>query len=210
MKPRKLLISILNYGNHQSSYLKMIEDEFRNYKEFEVTILHGETKLSHRTDLYNKIEEYDLFLYVENDIRIKEDAILAYLKYDWEIPINNCIGFIRYENRPNSDIKYIPDQNPNLARGCEIIENILEINGKKYFTLLNVHQGCWLLTRKKLKEAAKSLNFYSLPHPAKLECAASGLFSNWQNWGGTVRPIFPIDPPRLRKIADTPSTKQIL
>jgi hypothetical protein len=194
----KILISIANYGDSQLNYLNTIIDEFRSYKRYDITInVHStvpvyrkdinltlydpsiKTKLVsvHRKEFVNSIEDYDLFLYTENDILIKEETIDTFLKYELLLDINHCLGFIRYEKLPNDENIYItPDVFFNVPkRGMD--NNNININNISYFTLQNDHQGCWILSQNKLKNIISNFQFIS--DTSNLESGASEIYSKW-------------------------------
>jgi hypothetical protein len=123
----KLLVSIPNYGDQNLKYLDTVVDEYRSYKNYDVTInVHSTVPIprndinviqydpftvstllyKHRQEFVDKKDDYDLFLAADNDVLIKEDAIDVYLKHDKILPANHCLGFIAYEMYPGNENLY--------------------------------------------------------------------------------------------------------
>jgi hypothetical protein len=106
-------------------------------------------------------DDYDLFVYSENDILIQERNLEGFLRETERLPHDHVTGFLRYERRENDDALYLIDAHPHFP---VLKEKDLEINGRRYFTLYNVHQGSWVLTRDQLKRAIRSGGFDVMPH----------------------------------------------
>lgn len=205
---KKILVSIANYGDGQLPYLNQIITEFKSYKDFDVTInVHTTVDLNidginvikypdsikslltfkHRSEFYDQQEDFDLFLYDENDMLIKEDAIKTFIKYDDKLPQDTCIGFLRYELKNNDDNIYLLEMNPHW--GEPIKSKNLNIVNSMYFQASNVHQGCWLLSKEKLKIAMTSGNYFKEIN--SLETGASGIFEDWSELRGNIKKVFP-------------------
>ena len=202
---KKLLVSIANYGDDQLGYLNRVIDEFKSYKEFDVSVtIHSTTNINrsdiklvmhpisvkfflvfkHRMEFYEQRDNFDLFLYNENDMLIEEEAIKTYCKYDDSLPIDTCLGFLRYEQRINDNNLYFPDMNPFW--GETIKEKDIQIGDSKYFKTQNPHQGCWLLSKAKLKTFLFSDGYFIETN--SLETGATGPFLDW-GLGGNIKKV---------------------
>lgn len=208
----KLLVSISNYGTSQLPYLNSAIDEYLSYKKYDVTVVVDSTvpldrddvtvilqdpsllhllAHTHRQYFVDKQDDYDLFLYAENDILIKEEAIDTFLKYDQMFNYNQCLGFIRYEMRENDPKFYFPDVNSHWP--C-IKSKRTEVNGSDFFEFINVHQGCWILPKEKLKHVINYSDFLilgskSIPNriqPGLLETGASSIYRGWGSGNGII------------------------
>ncbi len=232
----KLLVSISNYGPGQLKYLQTVIDEFRSYKNYDVTInVHttvpiGRTDINeflydpekvgrmsylHRQEFFNNRGNYDLFLFVENDILIKEEAVDVYMKYNAKLPINYCLGFLSYEQRPTDDpadknlylmnlwpsVEHSPQQirTTNMVAGPSYIANRnMEINGEKYFMLTNVCQSCYLLSSDRLNLAITNSNYLKTDYNG-LETSHCGIFSIWTHADGIIHKVHTKNLEDLRK-----------
>ena len=126
----------------------------------------------HRPLFYNKIEEYELFIYTEDDIRVTPRTIAAYLyqtkvlqdKLGFEKSLNYNVGIVRYEYNFPSNV--LMDDNtrhvtqnvtrvywehsyhfPAIPKVVDIVPGL----DQEYVHMLNHHQGMFLATRDLLK-----------------------------------------------------------
>jgi len=124
----------------------------------------------HRCDVLFLQDEYDLFIYTEHDQLITKRNIDAYLAATRELPDDVIAGFLRYGYRSEDPYaggeKYLIDlyEHAGFKPFEDIEDPWVEINGKRYFTTKNRHQGCWLLTREQLKRAIASEGFVASWH----------------------------------------------
>lgn len=176
-------IVIANYGTEQLQHLYKSIEEFKSYKKYKVDItvyttvpVNEKHKLYHpgverflpftcRRDLADDIDNYDLFLYNENDHLITEDNIDAFLEHTATLSDNQVSGFIRYEMRDGE--KILLDLNP--AREFALVNQRYENN----FSIHNLHQGCFLLTRQQLKKITETEKFFMLP--SSIEYSVTGM-----------------------------------
>lgn len=206
----KILVSLSSYGSKNLHLLNSVIDEYKLYKKYDVTvevhctvplprtdvnqIIHNNpptTCLFHREDFIREQDKYDLYLFSEYDILIKESAIDTYLKYDNQLPIDYCMGFIRFEYGPDNT-KYFIDW--WLVPEYNYIESSsLVIQGVEYFTVTNPHQACYLLTKDKLKYAIENSNFnLTSLDELGIESSSSTVFSNWSAGPrGVIKKVYP-------------------
>lgn len=132
----------------------------------------------HRTLFYERLEQYDLFIYTEDDIRVTPSTVAAYLSETARVrqliqgtgykPSDFNIGIVRYEYSYPPNV--IIDDNTrhatmNVSRvywehsGFDrpVVPNaILEVEQQplvsEYVTMRNHHQGMFLATRELLAE----------------------------------------------------------
>lgn len=183
----KLLVCIAQYGLNQIDYLKTILFEYASFN-YEVDVIidyteqlppeifpqnlrvklhqhpqaigHGLT-FSHRAHMVELKDNYDIFIYTENDILIKEKNINSWLSVQSSLPPYAITGLLRYEQFPNSDQKYLMDAHPDFPM---ILDKTVSIQGERYFRLVNLHSGCWILTKQMLHFAISTGNFMVAPH----------------------------------------------
>lgn len=216
----KLLVSLSSYGTKNINYLEKVIDEFLSYKNYDVTIsLHctvpltrtdiqqqvydnpKNTCLFHREEFIKEKDNYDLFLFAEYDILVQEIVIDTYLKYDKVLPMDHCVGFLRYENTPEN-LKYYIDIWPHAHGGGYIRSRNIAINGKEYFSFANPHQACFLLTKEKLKYVIENTDFnFTDLNGLGIESAASSVFSDWE-YGprGILKKVYPKNREDLEKL----------
>lgn len=215
----KLLVSLSSYGNKNLQYLNQVIDVFKSYQNYDVTIdvhctvpidrtdinqiIHDNpetTCLFHRSDFIREQDNYDLFLFAEYDMLIREHCIDTFLKYDKLLPIDHCLGFIRYENTPEQ-IPYLIDLWTNISSYSYIRDYNININDVSYFSLSNVHQACYVLTKDKLKYVIENIQFdNSSLQGHGPELASSGIFKHWPiGPAGIINKVLPINRDDLEK-----------
>lgn len=206
----KILISIANFGDKQLNYLNTVIDEYRSYKKYDITInVHSTVKLDrndicliyhdptsvgrvaylHRQEFVDLKNEYDMFLFSENDILIKEEAIDTYLKYNSLLPVNYCLGFIRYEKKsidnPLDKNFYCLDQWPRVGH---INTKNITVNENSYFILQNPFQSCFLLSQDRLNFVINNHDFLKTDYNG-IESSSGGIYVNWGNSGGVINKV---------------------
>jgi hypothetical protein len=215
----KLLVSLSSYGNKNLQYLNHVIDVFKSYKTYDVSIdvhctvaierddinqiVHDNpatTCLFHRQDFIREQDNYDLFLFAEYDMLIQEHCIDVYMKHDKILQHDQCLGFIRYENTPDSG-QYLIDLWKNIP-GYDYIQNKhIQVNDVQYFDLTNVHQACYLLTKDKLKYVIQHTDFdITSLHGNGPELSSSGIFKYWPiGPAGVIHKVLPLDRSDLEK-----------
>ena len=186
----KLRVAIANYGPSHLEHLTEVVREFSSYRKHQVDLTVYSTlpvEANHkifdlsierglpfacRKDMADSVDAYDLFLYVENDMLITEDNIDAFLEHQALLPEYQISGFYRYEL--NNGVKLLLDLNPFWGK-------VVVKEYDRDFTVINQHQGCWLLTRSQLQHCIASGNFLVDPHMGPygiLEQGASDPYTN--------------------------------
>jgi len=218
----KILVCIPDYGEGQKNHLKRILHEYDSMI-FDITVavfltddmdfsqfnnIHiqkfffdREIKLmlahQHKKFMAENIDNYDLFVYSENDMLITESNIDIFIKLSEKMRGTKFVpGFIRYELK-DDNYKYLIDfhsGNCTLRHGSfwmkfyalkhyivknKVIESRLELNGEMYFEPNNLHQASYLLTRDQFKMVLGSGSYFKGPDSgfgAVLESAASDVY----------------------------------
>ena len=103
----KLLVVIANYGTNQLSHLDKVLYEYKNYKNIDVDIIvHTNETISNnvnqiliknldnwnrlpfttRKTIFDRKDDYDLFIYSENDHLITENNVKSFLNVTHILP----------------------------------------------------------------------------------------------------------------------------
>lgn len=134
---------------------------FKNIRVFQ-KLYHKDIKakltFTNREDFIRYKRDYDLFIYSENDMLITQKNLETFLKYESLLPSNYITGFLRYEVGLDGSF-YLTELHPYSPL---IYEKELIINEHRYFTIHNVHQGCFVLTREKLERISDYPEFKML------------------------------------------------
>jgi len=104
----------------------------------------------HRKQMNDLIDNYDIFMYVEDDMDIPYENFLNYIENFKLLWPNYIPGFIRIETKDSLD--YSPDT-PSLNDITEIkYDDIVIIDTKKFITLKCPYHAFWILPKKELKD----------------------------------------------------------
>ena len=204
----KILLAIPHYGSTNRKYLLNCLREYNSFRDCQIvvhiysteefnvsefsnlTVYFSEFDSSigqmlvhqHKPWFFELKDQFDYFIYCEDDVFITEWNFQTYIKEQKNLPTPFACGFLRYEHKPNKAYKFLFDQHPVHSihrRGKEVIKNNYIINQNSYFEVYNIHQGCYILTKDLLDIAIKSGKYldrqdYYAGHP--LEGAASDVY----------------------------------
>lgn len=179
----KILISVANYGQENIGYLQYILNEYNNIGLTETVTVCIDTTVKveelerydnvkiiqrifdssikqnlvfeHRTFMKDNLNNYDLFIYTENDILITMNNIMAFVDFCKKRRKKYILGFIRYEMISISSKKYFIDFGKKGLH-LPIIKKLVKIDGEDYLEITNIHQACFLLTKEQLSTILNS------------------------------------------------------
>jgi SAM-dependent methyltransferase len=189
----RVLIVIASYGTANDRYLARVISEYKlmpfrikiivltnSYKKVDPEI---ELKIGlpskdpwslpfgHQRIFAEHINEYDLFVYSEDDILIRERNIRAIVDITACLEPSEIAGFLRVEYDNNSR-KYFCDIHNHFHWHTDSVVS------RKEYTLAffsNEHAACYMLTKEQLKTAINSGGFLVAPHCWKYDllCTAA-------------------------------------
>jgi len=207
MEDKKLCIFISHFGTDHS-YLKRLLEEFETYNAKEILVniyctdkeisnIHKPSKIGikykyfnesighdlvnqYKNDLVKFVDNFDLFMYSEDDILITEENIKCFLEWKDILFSNEICGFLRYEEKNGE--KYFIDMHHSFPS--------LKHKTSNLFSIHNLHQGCWILTKKQLIKLLDYIPDYIENHPkyGKLEQGAT-----WPFIIGKFTKLYPMD-----------------
>lgn len=177
---KKLLVCIaFHYAEHRIPYLKLVVEEFDNYKIPFTVIIDTNSEATenieflkkehinvvvhsnlahpfhltsqHKFHILNYIDLYDWFLYIEDDMVLPYNNFFQFTKKFKDLWPKYIPGFIRVEqyNGPDSD-KFSPDIMIEINNGM-----VVEVDNKKYVNMpyhYNYH-AFWILPKEAIKDA---------------------------------------------------------
>lgn len=125
----------------------------------------------HKALFADRQDEFDLFIYSEDDILIRQDQIEAFLQATEELPEDKIAGFSRFEEDQHQH-RFCCDMHSHYHWR----PGSLQRHGSHayaYFT--NMHSACYVLTRAHLKRCIDSGGFLVPPHEGcyDLLCSAA-------------------------------------
>jgi SAM-dependent methyltransferase len=178
----KILVAITNFGTGNRPFLERLLNEYRSMSHQvdlvvlsnigkdlgnEVEVLVGlptrdpwSLPFGHKKLFADRIADYDLFIYSEDDTLITERNVVAFLRATEVLAEDEIAGFLRTEQDAEGR-RYFPEVHAYFrwdplslrARG-----------GKKCAWFSNEHSACYILTRDQLRRAISSGGFLVPPH----------------------------------------------
>ena len=189
----KILIAIASYGVANDRYLRQVVEEYQGMQGIvDIVVLCERSKpvpfgtrllvglptrdpwslpFAHKRLFSDHVDEYDLFIYAEDDILITQDNVQAFLEASSILPEDEIAGFLRIELGPDGQLYY-----PDVNRQFHWDPQSVRARGPQVFARFSCeHSGCYILTRVQLKRAIASGGFTVEPHQGKydLACTAS-------------------------------------
>jgi 2-polyprenyl-3-methyl-5-hydroxy-6-metoxy-1,4-benzoquinol methylase len=187
----KMIVAIANYGTKNVEYANKLIQEYQSMpfdvdiyilseapKDYgkDVTVLVGlpdkdpwSLPFAHKKLFSDNIDNYDVFIYSEDDTLIRKKNVLAFLKASDALGAEYLPGFIRYELYPDGKKNY-----PDIHGPYHWISNSVAENGQ-YVTaqLNNYHSACYVLTQTQLRKAIASGGFLVPPHSGRYDLICS-------------------------------------
>jgi 2-polyprenyl-3-methyl-5-hydroxy-6-metoxy-1,4-benzoquinol methylase len=183
----KILVVLANFGHANDRHLARVVDEYRSM-EYSVDIvvtsdipreLGSEVQVvvglpennpmalpfAHKKLFAERADQYDLFIYSEDDILISKQNIDAFLSVTKVLPEHKIAGFVRSEIDSAGNRYY----DPPLACFHWDPLSVVKIAEYTFGFFTNQHSGCFMLTQAQLKRAIASGGFVVGPHEGKYE-----------------------------------------
>jgi SAM-dependent methyltransferase len=199
----KILVAIANHGTKNTRYLTTLLNEYRSMPfDIDIIALSNIPKdlgndvevvvgcptnnpwslpFGHKKIFADRLPDYDLFIYSEDDTLITERHIRAFLRTAEVLPKHEIPGFIRYEldesgkryySTIHSHFHWIPSSVKSLAPYT-------------FARFTNDHSACYLLTREQLKAAIASGGFLVEPHEDRYDLLVSAATDPYTRCGLT-------------------------
>lgn len=126
---------------------------------------------AHKKIFADRVNDFDLFIYSEDDTLITESNIKAYLKACTVLADNEIPGFFRFERGVDGQLNY-PEVHGPFHWDCQSVRNR---SGWVFASFTNEHSACFVLTQRQLKRAIASGGFLVEPHHGKYDfiCTAA-------------------------------------
>lgn len=193
----KILTAIANYGIKNKDYLNTLLREYRSMPyNIDIVVLSDIPKelgsdievivglsnknpwslpFGHKKIFAERVNNYDLFIYTEDDILITEENIKAFLEAVQILPKKEVAGFMRFEvdsSNQGGAARWFPDVYGNFHWTPDSVKSIREYT---FASFTNEHSACYMLTKEQLKKAVESGGFVVVPHEGKYDllCTAA-------------------------------------
>jgi 2-polyprenyl-3-methyl-5-hydroxy-6-metoxy-1,4-benzoquinol methylase len=125
----------------------------------------------HRELFIKRVNQYDLFIYSEDDTLIREENLSAYMQASAQLPENILPGFVRFEVHANGDLNF-----PDIHAAVHWqVDSVGKAGSYVYASLTNDHSACYVLTQAQLMRAIASGGYTTQPHSGRYDmlCAAA-------------------------------------
>jgi SAM-dependent methyltransferase len=179
----KVLVVVANFGSKNDLYLRRLINEYRSVpfdvdmvvmsnlhkelgRDVEVVVVDLQGKdpwtlpFAHKEILARRLNDYDLFVYSEDDTLITERNLRAFLEVSAALREDEILGFMRFEEGRDGEVHF-PD-----VHGCFHWDpKSLRSRGTyKFAFFTNEHSACYVLTQEQLRRAINSGGFLVRPH----------------------------------------------
>ena len=174
---KNILAVLVNYGEEQLHYLQQVVNELKSFKKYKVTIFVNSNipldmikgidyvnviqlddyqllPLTCKQVIWNYKDDFDVFLFGENDHLFQEHHIDKYLEYTSILPKNRIAGLIQYEE--NETGKYYPAYHAHYDWDYNSVE---QYDGRKFAHFTNIHQATFILTKSQLLNIGEMYDF---------------------------------------------------
>ncbi|MGO9531622.1 MAG: class I SAM-dependent methyltransferase [Syntrophobacteraceae bacterium] len=187
----RILIAIANHGFKNSSFLRAAMREYKSMpcstdiiiitdvaKEFDFDaelVVGAPTKdpwslpFRHQEIFARRIDDYDLFIYSEDDMLVTWQNIESFLRATEVLPENYIPGFIRYELDAEGK-KHFPDI---LGPYHWKSGSGTRAGGAVFAELSNYHSACYIVNRNQLQRAIRSGGYLVRPHKGRYDLLCS-------------------------------------
>lgn len=189
----KILVAIANYGTGSRKYVDQVLDAYRAMShDVHLVILSNIPKdmgddvevivglpsknpwslpFGHKQLFADRIDDYDLFIYSEDDIHVSEPAIDAFVEASKHLNDAEIPGYMRVEFADDERMSY--DMVHSFYRWDP--RTVVERNGELYAWFSNEHAATYILTQEHLQRSIDSGGFLVEPyeHRYDLLCTAA-------------------------------------
>lgn len=188
----KILVAIASWGTKNDQYLARLIQEYASMSfDVDVVVLSNVPKpvgpgaevflvdlrgkdpwslpFAHKKIFAEHLNDYDLFIYSEDDTLITESNIRAYLKACAVLEGNEIPGFFRFESGTDGRINY-PEVHGPFHWDCQSVRRRKD---HVFACFTNEHSACYVLTRGQLERAITSGGFLVEPHCGKYDLICS-------------------------------------
>lgn len=200
----KVLVAIANFGAKNDAYLRRLINEYQSMP-FDVHIvvlsnLHKELgsevelvavdlqgrdswtlPFAHKEILASRLNDYDLFIYSEDDTLITERNLRAFLDVSAALHEDEIAGFMRFELDQDGELHF-----PDVHGYFHWDMRSLRSRGQNQFaSFTNEHSACFVLTRQQLRKAIESGGFLVGPHQFMYDLACTAATDPYTQCGFT-------------------------
>ena len=136
---------------------------------------------AHRPIFVERADDYDLFVYSEDDTLIEQRHLDTFVELQGHLPDDVITGFMRFEEYPDGKRSYCTVHShyrwlPNSAQ---------VVDGLTFARFTNEHAACYALTQEQLRRAIASGGFLVEPHAGRYDMLVSAATDVYTRCGMT-------------------------
>lgn len=177
-KRLKILAVLVNFGKDQIEYLQRVVSELKSFSKYNVTIVlqtnlpieevngvditnvirmrnYQILPLTCRKVIQDECDNYDYFIYSENDHLWKESHVDKMIEYEKILPEDRIAGLIQFETNEQGE-RFYPALHKNFGWSRGSVE---EYKGLSFAHFSNIHQASFFLSRKQLSRILSEKDF---------------------------------------------------
>jgi len=183
----KILIVIANHGTKNRNYLDRLLQAYRAMPfDVHLVVLSDQPKdlgsdaevrvgaptpdpwslpFAHKQIFADRINEFDLFIYSEDDVLITEHNVKAFVEVTENLRDDEIVGFLRSEEGPDGTL-YCPEAHGQF----HWVPGSLRRRGHNALAVFtSEHSACYILTRRQLQKAIDSGGYLVPPHSERYD-----------------------------------------
>lgn len=199
----KILVAIANHGNGSRQYVDRVMAEYRSMShDVDLVILSNIPKdmgddvevivglpsknpwslpFGHKQLFADRINDYDLFIYSEDDILVSQRNIDAFVDVTPDLQDDEIAGFMRVEYTPSGTTSY--DMMHSYYRWGP--RTVRERGGDLYAWLSNEHAAAYIVNREQLQRAIDSGGFLVEPYESRYDLLCTAATDPYTSCGMT-------------------------
>lgn len=199
----RVLVAIANFGAKNDAYLRRLIAEYRSMTfEVDIVVLSDRKKVlsdaelvvvdlqgkdpwtlpfAHKEILARGLNDYDLFIYSEDDTLITERNLRAFLEVSAVLCEDEIPGFLRFEQGRDGEFHF-PDVHNYFHWD---IRSLRSRGTYRFASFTNEHSACFVLTRQQLRKAIESGGFRVGPHRFEYDLACTAATDPYTQCGFT-------------------------
>jgi len=173
-------LSLSSFDEYKNGLFKIVAHDLTNCHNYQLT-------WKCRDLLKTQQDDYEIFMYIEDDILVKFDAIKYWIEYsDKVLKHNYNLGFLRIET--SEDDEYVVD----IPKGKNLTKRLVLDNQAYAVNDINPYCAFWIYNKQEFKRfvSSKFYNFIGIDKYEMREKSAIGLNGLGMNWyEGTLLPV---------------------
>jgi 2-polyprenyl-3-methyl-5-hydroxy-6-metoxy-1,4-benzoquinol methylase len=187
----KILVCVANHGTKNRRFLDRLLASYRSMDhEVHIVVLSDSPKdlgddvevlvgaptsnpwslpFGHRPLFADRLEQFDLFIYSEDDTLIRQHNLDRFVELNTSLPDDEVPGFLRYEVDAGGARSFC-----SIHSGYRWLPESVERRGTEVWaSFTNEHSACYVLTREQLRVAVQSGQYLVPPHEGRYDMLVS-------------------------------------